>query len=179
MVRTATRWLGRVAALGTAVVVIAAGPANAAKSDRWTGSVTGAVSAAVVDGTCPRDAFFPNIFMPHQRYAGTVATGGGVAQLTVDVCVSSDGGALGGNTFTGTFSLAGNSGSLHGNVRGRQVNTPNEQFFMTFGHGNGSGEFAHAPDRLGFVGCWGTTALDDAVLTTTPPEGPLPCGFDF
>jgi hypothetical protein len=48
---------------------------------------------------------------------------------------------------------------------------------MTFGHGHGTGEFAHAPDRLQFVGCFGSGPLLDAVLTTSPPPGPLGCAF--
>jgi hypothetical protein len=165
------------AAGGFAVSAALATPALAGdRTATLTGPVTGSVVITHNDPYCPNDDFFPSQIEPHEHYEGTIDNGGAGAHLVVDVCQSSDGGALGGNTFSGRFRLTDATGSLRGYAAGSQTNLPNERFFVNLSHGRG------APPLLAFSGCWGATlptglALLDARVDTADSVVAPTCGI--
>jgi hypothetical protein len=159
------------------------GPAGAGRLDSHTGAVTGTAAPEARDGFCPQDQFFPAFEEPHQRYQGTGTTNGTPFTLSVDTCISSNAGALGGNTFTGSYTLSFPHGGAHGYAFGRRANAHNEVFIMTLLNGNGARggnavifSVLHSP-QLVFQGCFPgfSGPLIDAVLTTTTAPSPT-CG---
>jgi hypothetical protein len=165
------------AASGCAITAALATPALAGdRPATLTGLVTGSVVITQNDPYCPNDDFFPSQIEPHEHYEGTIDNGGAGAQLVVDVCQSSDGGAMGGNSFSGTFRLSGATGTLHGYAAGTQTNLPNERFVANLSHGRGG------PALLVFSGCWGAPlptglALLDARVDTADSAVAPTCGI--
>ena len=146
-----------------------------AKIERTTGPVAGNVDHLGSDGYCPPDEFFPQLIEPHDRYVGTVASSGGPVSLVVDVCVSSDGGAMGGNTFAGSFVLGAGPNALKGFAKGAQTNFPDEYFSMTLRTGHAKAK--NGGPHVVFQGCWGfgSGLIDAAVSLDDPPN--TACGL--